>query len=96
LQAQADFSQTPSNVPILSASLRDAGTLGTLFVDHAGRMGKAAVDFLDWKVKGNKSKAALFCNEESESKEPNAQSKAWVSPLQAEGWTIKTKNRMCA
>jgi len=94
--AQADFSQMPSNVPVLSASLPDVNTFGTLFVEHAGRMGKAAVEFLDWKVKGDKTKAGLFCSQDVGGKGPNTQSKAWVSPLQADGWAIRTKNRMCA
>jgi hypothetical protein len=79
----------PPNVPALSASVSDVNHLGTFFVEHGGRMAKAAVDFLGWKMKDHMEKTRLFCADSASN-----QTK-FVSPLQSEGWTIRTKNNMC-
>ncbi len=63
----------PSNVPVLSASLGDVSHFGTFFVDHAGRYGSAAVNYLQWKVRGQKQHSRYFCSEEQPGRTPQRQ-----------------------
>jgi hypothetical protein len=96
-QAQADWEKMPNSIPILLASLKDVGPLGTFFLLGGGKQAKIAIDFLDWKVKGDQSKKSLFCGSSSNSTKPGSQRRRDVeeSPLTAEGWNILTKNGMC-
>lgn len=91
----------PSSVPMLFATLKDAGHLGDIFTFGGGKEGAAAIAFLDWKIKGDESKRAWFCPPNSK---PVARSNAIEkrhplfaseSPLKAEGWDIQSKNGMC-
>jgi hypothetical protein len=85
----------PPNVPVLSASLGDVNHFGTFFVDHAGRYGSAAVSYLQWKLRDEKKHSRYFCNDEAATSNAT-ETKAWTSPLASEGWTVRTKNKMCS
>jgi hypothetical protein len=85
----------PSQVPALFASLKDVGHLGTFFVLGGGRMAKAAVDLMDWKLRGDASKRALFCPVGA-SGAGNATAKAGSPALDADGWTLASKNGFCS
>ena len=87
-QAQADYEQIPSTVPVLFATLADVSNLGTFFQVGGGKQGKVAAAFLDWKAKGDESKRPLFCP-------PSSNSTENASPLNAEGWKIFSRNGMC-
>jgi len=77
-----DFKQLPNGVPSLKASI-DIGHIGSYYQKNAGKMGKAATAFLRWKLKGDKSQRALFCN-------PSAE-----STLVKAGFKIETKGGIC-
>jgi hypothetical protein len=46
-----------------------------------GKIGKAGLAFMKWKLKGDESMRPLFCTPNSE--------------LAKEGWNITSKNGMC-
>jgi hypothetical protein len=88
----------PKDVPVLFASLENAAHLGTFFIVKGGKQASAALDFLDWKVRGDQSKRSLFCPPVSNSTSSaggQVQKPPSASPLEAEGWDITSKNGMC-
>jgi len=87
-QAQADYEQIPSTVPVLFATLADVSNLGTFFLAGGGKQAKVTAAFLDWKAKGDQSKRSLFCP-------PASNLTANATPLHADGWSIYSKNGMC-
>lgn len=80
IQSKKDFDVVPAPVPALFASLKDVGHLGTFFVRGGGRMAKAAVDLMDWKLRGDVSKKAQFCG---------------TPAMNADGWSLASKNGFC-
>lgn len=56
--AEGDFAQIAS-VPVFNANL-DVGHGGTWREPNGGRMGKVAIDWLDWRLKGDTSAAKTF------------------------------------
>jgi len=93
-----DFENMPKQVPVLFASLKGVSHLGTFFVDKGGKQASAAVDFLEWKTRGDEKKRALFCPQATNSS-TQASNKAGTivsaSRLKDEGWSISSKNGMC-
>ncbi|KAF2397321.1 hypothetical protein EJ06DRAFT_514695 [Trichodelitschia bisporula] len=49
--AEADYRALPEGLPAFKASL-DTGHAGTLFSRNGGKYGKAAVEYLQWRVRG--------------------------------------------
>jgi Chlorophyllase enzyme len=79
-QGLRDYALLPDSVPALLADV-DVGHIGTYYQMGGGRLGRAGVDFLRWKLKGEESLKPLFCSSES--------------TMVKDGWTIKSKNGMC-
>jgi hypothetical protein len=61
----------------------DVGHTGTYYQRSAGKIGNAAVKYLNWQYKNNTGNKALFCNPQADSEFIKA------------GWTIWAKNGMC-
>jgi hypothetical protein len=80
VQSRKDYETVPTTVPALFASLKDVGHLGTFFVHGGGRMAKATVDLMNWKLRGDASKKAQFCG---------------TPALNADGWSLASKNGFC-
>jgi hypothetical protein len=57
--------------------------MGSYYQKYGGRMGKNAVAFFDWQLKGDEKAKALFCN-------PGADSE-----LIKLGFSFKAKNGIC-
>jgi hypothetical protein len=82
IQGDRDFTTVGNTVPALK-STANLGHIGTFYQKYGGRMGKAAVAFFTWQMKGNQTGKAEFCN-------PSPS-----SVLGGLGFNTVTKNRMC-
>ncbi|KAF1989990.1 hypothetical protein K402DRAFT_325423 [Aulographum hederae CBS 113979] len=70
------------NLPTLLATT-DIGHLGSYYQKYGGKMGKIAVDFFKWQLKGDQALKSEFCK-------PSA-----ADSLGKDGWAIKSKNGIC-
>lgn len=75
-----DYKLLASNVPALFADV-EIGHIGTYYQMNGGKMGKAAVKFFDWQLKGNMTAKAEFCSK--------------TSSLTGIGFKIESKNGLC-
>jgi hypothetical protein len=48
-------------VPVLKSNV-DVGHLGSYYVQAGGKMGKAAVAYYSWKLRGEDKYKSYFCN----------------------------------
>ena len=64
--ANADYERIPDNIPVAKVSTLD-GHHGTYYEKFGGRYAVTVGMWLDWQLKGDISKSALFLNDEYES-----------------------------
>ena len=61
--AQKDFERIADNIPVVMLNSKD-GHSGTYYEEHGGNYAKAVVKWLDWQLKGQVGKSALFLDDE--------------------------------
>lgn len=77
-----DYKNLPASTPALKGEI-EVGHIGTYYQKYGGKMGKAAVAYFSWMMKGDLEAKKMFC------------SPAANSDLVKAGFKFEAKNGMC-
>lgn len=81
-QGDLDYKNLPDSTPAIKGTI-EVGHIGTYYQKYGGKMGKAAVAFFGWKMKGDLEAKKLFCSPTPD------------SDLVKAGFKFEAKSGMC-